>query len=44
MAPLSMKGKLKQTMQNIAFKAILAGRINIKGCDDHENTFARNGV
>ena len=28
-------------MQITAFKAILARRINIQGCDDYENTFAR---
>ena len=28
-------------MQITAFKAILAGRINIQGCEDYENTFAR---
>ena len=28
-------------MQITAFKAILARRINIQGCEDYENTFAR---
>ena len=28
-------------MQITAFKATLARRINIQGCDDYENTFAR---
>ena len=28
-------------MQNTAFKAILARRINIRGCEDYKNTFAR---
>ena len=28
-------------MQITAFKAILARRINIRGCEDYKNTFAR---
>ena len=28
-------------MQITAFKAILVRRINIQGCEDYENTFAR---
>ena len=28
-------------MQITAFKAILARRINIQGCEDYENTFTR---
>ena len=40
MTPLSRK--MKQIMQIKAFKAIfLARRINILGCEDYENTFAR---
>ena len=38
--PLSRK-KIYQIMQITAFKAILARRINIQGCEDYENTFAR---
>ena len=28
-------------MQITAFKAILARKINIRGCEDYKNTFAR---
>ena len=36
-----IKEKIYQIMQITAFKAILARIINIQGCEDYENTFAR---
>ena len=38
--PLSRK-KIYQIIQITAFKAILARGVNIQGCEDYENTFAR---
>ena len=32
---------MNQIMQITAFKAILERRINIRGCKDYQNTFAR---
>ena len=32
---------MKKIMQITAFKAIFARRINIRGCEDYKNTFAR---
>ena len=32
---------MNKIMQITAFKAILARRINIRGCEDYKNTFAR---
>ena len=32
---------MNEIMQITAFKAILARRINIRGCEDYKNTFAR---
>ena len=35
------RGQIYQIMQITPFKAILARRVNIQGCEDYENTFAR---
>ena len=32
---------MNKIMQITAFKAILARRINIRGCEDYKNSFAR---
>ena len=36
-----VKENINTIMQITAFKAILARRINIRGCKDYRNTFAR---
>ena len=41
MTPLSRKIWMRSCVQITAFKAILARRINIRGCEDYKNTFAR---
>ena len=37
----NIKENMNKIMQITAFKAILARRINIRGCEDYKNTFAR---
>ena len=36
-----IKGNMNKIIQITAFKAILARRINIRGCEDYKNTFAQ---